>query len=272
MATPINAMVIDLSHWDPADNYEAVKGDGIPGVIYKATEGGGYCDDTYVSQQHAAKAAGMLWGAYHFADGSDVKKQADNFLGFAAPDPDELFCLDWEDNPSGNGRMTVEQAEEWIDRVEAALGRPGQCVIYSGNTAKELLGDSVNGFFGARRLWLCQYGSTPSWQKSWDKPWLWQFTDGVYGPEPHAIDGVGPCDINSFDASEEQLRAEWAAGDAAWPEPRPPRPVPPPLEAVNVLIGAPPGVIVKVRQITFGGKSTSLLDASHARAREAGAI
>lgn len=264
MSYPVNAMVTDLSHWDPADDYEAVKADGIIGVIYKATEGGGYCDDTYVSQQHAARAAGMLWGAYHFADGSSTAGQVDNFLRFAAPDENELFCLDWEDNPSGNGRMSKTAAIDWITDVEIALGRPGECVIYSGNTAKELLGDEVDEFFGSRRLWLCQYGSTPSWQKSWEKPWLWQFTDGIYGPQPHSVDGIGPCDINSYDGTPEQLATEWAGNDVY-----PPTPVPPRLEAVNVLIAAPPGVIVKVRQFTFTGRGITQDQRRHMRAIEA---
>lgn len=258
----IAPMVIDLSHWDPAYDYDAVKAEGIVGVIYKATEGGSYCDDTYVQQQHAAKAVGLKWGAYHFADGSSTQGQVDNFLRFAAPDPDELFCLDWEDNPSGNGCMSVDGAEEWVTRVEDALGRSGQCVIYSGNTAKELLDDNENLFLGARRLWLCQYGSSPTWQESWDKPWLWQFTDGVYGPDPHSIEGVGPCDINSYDSTPEQLAAEWATGN-----PEQPIPVPPSLDAVNVLIAAPPGVVVKVRQMILTDEVATRIRA--ARTQEA---
>src|SRR5262245_37119571 len=170
-----NPLVVDLSPWDPADDYEAVMAAGIVGVIYKATEGTGYTDPTYVSQQHAAKAAGLQWGAYHFADSSNVSGQIDNFMRYACPDPDELFCLDWEDN--GGDTMSLANAKEWIKQVENQLGREGQCVLYAGNTAKEALGDSVDTFLGARRLWLCQYGSTPSWQKSWDSYWLWQFTD-----------------------------------------------------------------------------------------------
>ena len=237
MTEPI-PMVIDLSHWDPAYDYQAVADDGIGGVIYKATEGQNYTDDTYVSQQHAAKAIGHAWGSYHFADSSDVDGQVENYLRFAAPDRDELFCLDWEDN--GGDTMSLAQAQEWITQVEAALKRPGQCVIYSGNTLKEALGDDVNEFFGARRLWLCQYGTNPTWQKSWSAPWLWQFTDGVNGPEPHAIDGVGNCDINSYDHGMDQLLAEWATGTPQ------PRPLPP--ESVDVIVTAPPGVVVKIRR------------------------
>jgi lysozyme len=247
--TQINPLVVDLSHWDPADNYEDVKRDGIVGVIYKATEGQSYTDDTYVGQQHAAKAVGLKWGSYHFADASSVAGQIDNYLRFAAPDPDELFCLDWEDNPTGAGMMSVGDCKTWIAEVENALRRPGQCVIYSGNTAKEQLGDRDDSFFGSRRLWHAQYGSTPSWQASWDNYWLWQFTDGVYGPTPHKVDGIGPCDINSYDGSAEELIAEWATGQ----EEVPPDPQPEPDQlVVNVLVNAPPGVVVKVRQFQVG--------------------
>jgi lysozyme len=217
MSEPINPLFVDLSHHDPADDYGAVKRAGIVAVVYKATEGQSYNDPTYVEQQHAAKAAGLRWGAYHFADGSDVDGQIKNFLSFACPDPDEMFVLDWEDN-DGN-RMSVSQAKEWITQVENALGRPGECVIYSGNTAKELIhGDDP--FFGSRRLWLCQYGSSPSTQESWDTYDYWQFTDGDNGPSPHSVDGIGHCDINSYDGTAEQLIAEWASGSAK-PAPAP---------------------------------------------------
>ena len=245
MAHPIHPMVVDLSHWDPADDYAAVKRSGIVGVIYKATEGGGYTGNTYVQQQHAAKAAGLKWGAYHFADSSDVDAQVANFMRFACPDPDELFCLDWEDN--GGNKMSAGQAREWIEKVEAALDRPGECVIYGGNTLKEAL-DEGDEFFGARRLWLCQYGSTPELPACWDSFWLWQFTDGQYGPSPHSINGIGPCDINSYDSPAEQLLAEWASGSEQPPQPQP---QPPESQVVTVLVAAPPGVTVKVRQVSL---------------------
>jgi len=244
----INPLAVDLSHWDPAYDYDDVRADGIVGVIYKASDGQGYTDDTYVGQQQAAKRAGLCWGSYHFADASSVSGQVDNYLRFAAPDPDELFCLDWEDNPSGNGMMSVDDCKVWITAVENALRRPGECVVYSGNTAKEQI-DGMDDFFGTRRLWLAHYSSSPTWQESWETYWLHQFTDGVYGPEPHSVDGVGPCDINSYAGTASQLRAEWAAGEG---NPRPPRPEPD-QPVVNVLV--PPGVIVKVR--TLGqGRST----------------
>jgi lysozyme len=241
MSEEINPMVVDLSHWDPASDYAAVKSEGIVGVIYKATQGTSYTDPTYVEQQKAAKAAGLLWGSYHFAEATDVDAQVKNYLTFAAPDTDELICLDWEDY--GSNTMSVEQAKYWITHVEEALGRPGECVIYSGNTAKELL-DGADEFFGSRRLWLAQYGTSPQPQESWPDYWLWQFTDGIVGPEPHSVDGVGPCDINSYAGDPTQLMQEWAAGSATRPRRR--RPARPEGAIVTVDINAPDGVQVLV--------------------------
>jgi len=249
MAQPVNPMVIDLSHWDPADDYSAVMDDGIHGVIYKATQGTSYTDDTYVSQRSAARAAGLKWGAYHFADSSSTQGQIDNFMRFAAPDPDELFCLDWEDN--GGAKMSRSQAEQWIQGVEDRLGRPNQCVVYGGNTIKEAIPNSPNEFWSARRLWLCQYSDSASWPTEvWPVYWLWQFTDGQYGPGPHSISGVGHCDINSYrNGPPEQLEAEWATGQS---EPTPPEPTPTPdAGEVSVVVATTPGVIVKVRQVVW---------------------
>lgn len=242
--TNINPLVVDLSHWDPAEDYSAVKNDGIVGVIYKATEGSGYTDPTYVAQQQAAKAVGLKWGAYHFATADDLQGQINNFLRYASPDPDELFCLDWEDY--GDNTMSLTSVKSWIREVENALKRQGECVLYSGNTAKEALGDTADEFLGSRRLWLCQYGSNPVYQNSWTEQgyWLWQYTDGIVGPEPHSINGVGPCDINSYDEDADDLIAEWASGYTKL------RPTPPAETSVNVIIHAPPEVTVKVRVLS----------------------
>jgi hypothetical protein len=98
---------------------------------------------------------------------------------------------------------------------------------------------------------LCQYTSgTPTWQQSWSGYWLWQFTDGQTGPGPHEIPGIGHCDINSYDqdGGVEQLIAEWATGS-----PQPPQPD---TQVVEIVITAPPGVEVKVRQTTAGMSTT----------------
>src|SRR5215831_17072708 len=214
----INPLVIDTSHWDPPSDFVEIKANGVYGCICKATQGQTYNDPTYKSQKQRALAAGLVWGSYHFADSTDIQGQVDNYIKFANPLPGEIICLDWEDNNSGT--MTKAQAQQWISYVEERLGRPNEVVIYSGNTAKEALGASADVFFGARRLWLAQYGSQPVPQASWTAPWLWQYTDGTSGPTPHNI-GTWSGDINSYSGSPQQLVAEWASGKAKPPAPTP---------------------------------------------------
>lgn len=67
-------VVIDLSH------INAVKGDGITGVIHKATEGLGYVDPKYHARRGQALAAGLCWGAYHFGASDYGAVQAQHFL------------------------------------------------------------------------------------------------------------------------------------------------------------------------------------------------
>jgi GH25 family lysozyme M1 (1,4-beta-N-acetylmuramidase) len=239
----INPLVVDLSHYDSAANFVAAKAAGLIGVIYKATQGTGYQDPTYVTQRTLALKAGIKWGAYHFGDSSDVKLQVANFLAFAQIDPDTLFCLDFE--PYDPNTMTLSKAQDFITQVEDGLGRPGECVIYSGNLIKEDLGSKIDPFFGSRRLWLAQYGSTPVVQASWKTYWIWQYTGDGQGPGPHTLHGLpNPVDLSSYDGTPEDLAAQWASGT---PVPVPPPPPPSDL-VVTITINAPPGVTVKVNQ------------------------
>ena len=236
----INPLVIDVSHWDPPQDYVEIKANGIAGVICKATESQTYNDPTYKSQRQRAIAAGLAWGSYHFADNSDPIGQAKNYLNYAQPKPGELICLDWEDNKAGT--MSPENLKAWTTYVEEQLARPGEVVIYSGNTAKEQL-RNADQWFGDRRLWLAQYGTNPTTQSSWKTYWLWQYTDGQVGPEPHNI-GSWRGDINSYAGSTQQLLAEWASGKSV------PVPIPTPSEqqTVTITITLPLGATVRVVQ------------------------
>jgi GH25 family lysozyme M1 (1,4-beta-N-acetylmuramidase) len=207
----INRLVLDLSHHETVQSYDQVKADGIAGIIYKATQGTSYHDATYWKERKKAMDAGLLWGSYHFGDHSSVENQVRNYLEYTTVFKDELFCLDLE--PNDDNSMTLNQAREWIIAVEAALNRAGQCVIYSGSTIKEMLGEQKDEFWGSRRLWLAQYGTTPVVQASWDTYWLWQYSDGENGPEPHDVNGIKDhVDSNSFDGTADELEAQWASG------------------------------------------------------------
>jgi lysozyme len=209
MSSPL---VIDLSHWDEAHDYAKVKAAGIVGVIYKATQGSSSVDVTYASQRAAAVSNGLLWGAYHFGDGSSVATQVENFLRHADVLAGDLFCLDYEDNPES--QMSIGQAGDWTSEVEDALGRQNQLVLYSGNTIKETMRPQDQPFWSSRRLWLAEYGHKATIPAPWAKYWLWQYTDNA------TVAGVGiQIDGSYFDGSAEQLKAEWATGRAISPLP-----------------------------------------------------
>jgi len=206
VATP-NRKVLDISHHNDVSDWNAVYAAGVRGVIHKATESTDYTDPTYLARCAPAMRAGLLWGAYHFASGGNVQAQVDRFLGVVGADDDTLYALDWEDNPSGP-TMTAAEAKQFIQLLEARIGE-GRCVIYSGNVAKEKIsGDDP--FFGSRRLWLAQYGTSPSTQESWDTYWLWQYSDGQVGPGPHGCPGVtGDVDTNSWAGTDDELAQQW---------------------------------------------------------------
>jgi lysozyme len=219
MAT-INRKVLDISHHNTVKSWTEVKAAGIVGIIHKATEGTSYIDPDYADRFFNATNSGLLWGAYHFANGNDVTKQVDNFLRTVGINNETLYALDWEDDPGGN-TMNRSQAQEFLELIEKKTGRKG--VVYSGNTAKEKLGSDNYPYFGAHRLWLAQYGDAPVPQASWDQEWLWQYSDGQKGPSPRGCPGVtGYVDTNSWRGTDDELRKQWAGvedGGGVKPEP-----------------------------------------------------
>lgn len=206
----VTPRVVDLSHYQYDElggrfDWDAIRRFGIWGVIYKATEGSSYVDYTYQDARRQVEDAGLLFGAYHFFRPGDATAQADHFLENAAPDGGTLLVLDHEDDG-----CSIGDVKEFMKRVEDKTGqRPA---LYSGNVIKEQLGSNRDEYLASCRLWLCQYGSSPSWPPNWDSMWLWQYTDGAAGPSPHEVPGIGNCDINSYGLSQADLERSWAPG------------------------------------------------------------
>src|SRR4051812_15287172 len=141
--------VVNLSHYDPQiPDFARMRSEGIIGVIHEATYPPGASDPKYGSRQNAAFRAGLLWGAYHFGNGSDPIQQADQFVNFVtsqaagAGGTGVLMVLDFENNthyPGGN--MTAEQAAAFILRVRERTGKyPG---FYSNENRLRKLGKEL---------------------------------------------------------------------------------------------------------------------------------
>ena len=119
--------VVNLSHYDMMrPDFAAMKREGIIGVIHEATYPHLVRDAKYFDRQQAATRAGLLWGAYHYANASDPVRQADHFLSAvssawaqvdsAARGPGVLLVLDFEKNGHyPGGTMRVDQAVAFVE-------------------------------------------------------------------------------------------------------------------------------------------------------------
>jgi lysozyme len=202
----ISNVVVDISHHNGNIDFAKAKASGIVGVIQKATQGQTGFDRTYASNRKAAQNAGLLWGAYHFATGSDGVKQADNFLKVAEPDKHTLLVLDFEPNPTGPS-MDLIEAHAFVTHVQQAIGKfPG---FYSGHYIKQLLGANKDPLLANCWFWLAQYGATAVVPPTWSTWTMWQYTDGNAGPAPHDVPGIGFCDRDKFNGSQAELQAMW---------------------------------------------------------------
>lgn len=210
MADTINS-VIDLSHHNGSVNLVQAAADGIVGVIHKATQGARFNDPAYATNKQKAADAGLLWGAYHFGDGTDAIAQADHFLDIVKPDDQTLIVLDFEENTAG-ASMTLEGARTFVNRVNDQVGRfPG---LYGGSFLKHLLGQNLDPVLAGCWFWLAQYTDTPIVPKNWPSWTMWQYTDGNNGPTPHEVQGVGPCDRDQFNGNLQELQALWGVAAA----------------------------------------------------------
>jgi len=208
----ISFRVVDLYHNDEVTSLAQAAAAGIWGVIHKATTGATGTDSAYPVRRQSALDAGLLWGAYHWGTHASVADQVENFLKWAAPDAQTLVALDFEET-SGN-QMTLDQARDFLTLLGQRLGRSP--VLYSGGLIKQELGQTVDPFFGGHRLWLAQYGASPVVQASWNRYWLWQYTDKTTGLSPNSIAGIpgdaqGNLDCNSYSGTKDDLAAEWAS-------------------------------------------------------------
>src|SRR5437773_2625590 len=113
VAFPLSAFaansVVNMSHYDlMRADVVGMKNQGIVGVMHEATYPRLDRDSYYRERHAAAMRAGLLWGAYHYGDGTDPIRQADHFLNVVADsmphtDPEKrppaaLLVLDFEKN------------------------------------------------------------------------------------------------------------------------------------------------------------------------------
>ncbi|MFD8216219.1 glycoside hydrolase family 25 protein [Streptomyces sp. NPDC059697] len=248
---------IDVSAYQPAQDWAAHKRSGLAFAFAKASEGQISRDPKFAAHVKGIKAAGLVAGAYHFAwPNQDAAKEAANYIATVKPYAGAGF-LHWLDLEAYSDRRnyrgrTAEQirayAVAWIVAAQKAF--PGQRVgIYTSAD------DIAHGHVPAgATLWYPAYpGSrvdtfaeaeaaarpTPSGRK----PLIWQFT---------STPASGPrVDSNLCYMSASALRT-WAKGDAA--EDDKPHAYTPPAFPEGLAPGkAKPSAVTLQRALKQGG-------------------
>lgn len=141
---------IDISAWQGDENIDLSK---VPFdfCIVKATEGTSYKNRYFTSHCDKVLNKKKLLGAYHYANGGDVKKEADYFLAYVKKYIGKaILVLDWEakNNPQF-GKNDLEWCLKWCSYVQKKTGiKP---IIYVQKSAMSAVKKAGYG------LWVAQY-------------------------------------------------------------------------------------------------------------------
>jgi lysozyme len=178
---------IDVSYHEGTIDWSAVVNAGIRFAWIKATEGTKYVDPAWATNSANARAAGMPFGAFHYAQpGTDpglAAEQADHFVDVAGFGSGNLLpVLDVEITNGLTPSAMQTFIAQFLDRV---LQRTGiHAVIYtSPNFWRKNVGDTaVFAQNGYNLLWVAHWttASAPSMPASnWGGfGWtVWQYTD-----------------------------------------------------------------------------------------------
>ena len=224
--------VVNLSHYDRMRvDFNGMAGQGIVGVIHEATYPRNVRDEYYASRQGQATQAGLLWGAYHFANAGDPVAQADFFLRtvsaawYAAPAASRpaqvLLVLDFEKNGHyPGGTMRIDQAVAFIERIRQRTGvSPG---LYSNEHRINTVVNNPRLTSEQRRvlqscwLWIANYHYRPRNVAPWTRWTMWQYTgDGVCdlprSSFPIRAGNIARAERNIFNGDPSDLRRFWQA-------------------------------------------------------------
>ena len=151
---------------------------GLSFAFTKVTEGTGYVSPVWVQQRDHAKAAGLVWGGYHYPHmGNSVQAEADFFLSQVNWLPGDLVVLDWEGYDASNQAVSLNDQraykESWLRYVKGKL--PHNPVGMYCNT-DYWRGVDTTGFYGDF-LWIAT-ANRAAGDPGIQAPWLFhQFSD-----------------------------------------------------------------------------------------------
>jgi GH25 family lysozyme M1 (1,4-beta-N-acetylmuramidase) len=235
---------IDVSHWQNTIDWSKVAGSGTRFAFAKATDGRTYVDPMYATNRAGAAAAGIAFGAYHFArpdhGANDALIEADHFVDSAMPATGDLLpVLDLE----STGGLAPDQLTEWmlawLDEVTLRIGvRP---IVYTSPNgwANRSADTTAIADAGYTVLWVAHWGvSSPTvpandWQgNGWT---FWQYSNCGH------VAGIQGC-----------VDADWYDGTTFDGVTIPSPDTSPPLATITTPTGVAGPVTVSFNEIALG--------------------
>jgi lysozyme len=188
---------IDVSYYQGAIDWGAVRSDGIGFAYLKATEGGDRLDERFQENWHGAHRHGVHRGAYHFwYHCRPGREQAAWFIANVPKDAAAMPpVLDMEWTPFSptctkrpEAKVLHAEMRDWLRAVEAHYGK--RPVIY---TSVDFFADRLTDAFHDYHLWVRSVAGHPS-KRYGDRKWrLWQYT------ATGKAEGIrGDVDLNIF--------------------------------------------------------------------------
>jgi GH25 family lysozyme M1 (1,4-beta-N-acetylmuramidase) len=174
--------------------------------------------ELFHTRKTVAKAMGLKWGAYHLARPGNPIDQANNFIDFAEPGPDDLIALDIEENDPEKW-MSLEDAEIFVMHIHRRLGRFP--ILYTNGVTAQHIADNSDRYRLLSRLplWYARYKPEIGLhfpKGNWKSYTLWQFSAGANCDAkacPYRVPGTSnDIDVNVASMSADELRAEWPFG------------------------------------------------------------
>lgn len=171
---------IDVSYYQEAINWTAVRSGGVTFAWIKATEGGDWLDPRFAENYNAAGAAGVARGAYHFwYFCRPVEDQIAWFIQNVPVDPSALppvLDMEWN-HDSKTCRRQPSRTEihadmrRWLTAIEAHYGK--RPVIY---TTVDFHRDRMVGAFNDYHIWIRSVAGHPSVRYGTRRWHFWQHT------------------------------------------------------------------------------------------------
>ena len=208
LAAPSGLPGLDVSHYQGTINWTTVKNQGAQFAYIKATEGTTYRDPNFSANYTNAYYAGLVRGAYHFAQpaSSTGAAQADYFAAhggaWSADNQTLPGMLDIEYNPNGATCYGLSQASmrSWItsflNEYHAKTGR--WATIYTTTDWWTTCTGNTSAYASNDPLAIARYSSSVgTLPAGWGFYTFWQWADS----------GTFPGDQDVFNGAHDRLVA-----------------------------------------------------------------